>query len=94
MHCLPDGGAGKWRAFTHLAPALQPEGVLFGCTIIADAPLRRQRWLMNVYKRKGIFSNAADTKAVLRRELDERFGQVAIAQVGAVAFFAASKFRG
>jgi SAM-dependent methyltransferase len=89
MHCLPDGGAGKWRAFTYLAPAIKPEGVLFGCTIIADAPLRRQRWLMNVYNRKGIFCNAADTKAVLRTELSERFEQVTITQIGAVAFFAA-----
>lgn len=93
LHCLPDGGAGKWRALTHLAPALQPDGVLFGSTIISDAPLRRQRWLMNVYNRKGIFSNATDTADLLARELEARFGEVVLETVGAVAFFAASKPR-
>ncbi len=91
LHCLPNGGAGKWRAFTHLASALRPEGVIFGSTIVADAPLRRQRWLMNVYNRKGIFCNSTDTLTALRSELDERFEQVTIEQVGAVAFFAARR---
>jgi ubiquinone/menaquinone biosynthesis C-methylase UbiE len=93
LHCLPDGGEGKWRAFTHLAGALQPGGVLFGSTIVADAPLRRQHWLMNLYNRKGIFSNAADTFDVLRAQLEERFRKVVLEQVGAVAFFAAREPR-
>jgi len=93
LHCLPDGGRGKWRAFSYLAPTLQPDGVLFGSTLLADAPLRRQHWLMRAYNRKGIFSNGTDTLAVLRRELDERFEQVTLEQVGAAALFAARKPR-
>ena len=89
LHCLPDGGEGKWRAFSQFAPLLQPAGVLFGSTVVADAPLRRQQWLMHAYNRRGIFSNATDTLDVLRVELQARFERVTLERVGAVAFFSA-----
>lgn len=95
LHCLPDGGEGKWRALTHLAPTLKRDGTLFGSTIVgASAPLARQRWLMNVYNRKGIFSNASDTVDRLRAELSSRFDEVEVEQRGVVALFSARGARG
>lgn len=91
IHCLPSGGAGKWRLFDHLTPTLRPQGTVFGSTILGSpTPLRaRQRALMGLYNRKGIFGNADDSLAMLRSELERRFDQVRIEQVGVVALFSA-----
>jgi SAM-dependent methyltransferase len=91
LHCLPGGGAGKWRVFEHLKPKLAPGGRLFGSTILGspEAPLARQRWLMERYNRRGIFGNASDTAATLRAELASRFSKVEIQQEGVVALFSA-----
>jgi SAM-dependent methyltransferase len=90
FHCLPAGGAGKWRALDHLAPKLAPGGTLFGSTILGRSPpLRRQRWLMRVYNQRGIFDNAGDDIDVLERELVSRFDHVQIEREGVVALFAA-----
>jgi SAM-dependent methyltransferase len=92
FHCLPAGGDGKWRALDHLAPKLAPGGWLFGSTILGDAPpLRRQRWLMNAYNRRGIFDNAQDDLERLRSELAHRFAHVELETEGVVALFAARR---
>ncbi len=89
FHCLPAGGAGKWRALDHLAPKLAPGATLFGSTILgSSAPLLRQRWLMRVYNQRGIFDNALDDIDVLERELTSRFEHVEIEREGVVALFA------
>jgi SAM-dependent methyltransferase len=92
LHCLPAEGAGKWRVFDHLRPKLKPGGVLFGSTILgAPRPgLLRQRWLMGVYNRKGIFGNERDDRATLERELRGRFRDVEISTRGVVALFSAT----
>jgi SAM-dependent methyltransferase len=91
FHCLPAGGAGKWRALDYLGPKLAPGGTLFGSTILGrSAPLLRQRWLMRVYNRSGIFDNSADDIGVLEHELGSRFDHVQIEREGVVALFAVS----
>lgn len=92
LHCLPASGAGKWRCFDYLKPKLKPGGVLFGSTILGqpEPALRRQRWLMGVYNRKGIFGNERDDRATLERELQGRFRHVEISTRGVVALFSAS----
>jgi len=89
IHCLPSGGAGKWRLFDYLAPALRPRGTIFGSTILGSPtpPRARQRALMRLYNRKGIFGNADDSLSTLRAELELRFEQVRVEQVGVVALF-------
>jgi hypothetical protein len=93
LHCLPgsETGPGKWRAFDHLKSKLKPSGVLFGSTILGapEPPLLRQRLLMGVYNRKGIFGNARDDRATLERELRGRFRHVEISTRGVVALFSA-----
>ncbi|HVY31406.1 MAG TPA: class I SAM-dependent methyltransferase [Polyangiaceae bacterium] len=94
LHCLPASvsGPGKWRCFDYLKPKLKPGGVLFGSTILGqpEPALRRQRWLMGVYNRKGIFGNARDDRATLERELQSRFRHVDISTRGVVALFSAT----
>lgn len=92
FHCLPAGGAGKWRALDYLGPKLAPGGTLFGSTILGrSAPLLRQRWLMRVYNRSGIFDNRADDMDALEHELHSRFDDVQIEREGVVALFTAKR---
>jgi ubiquinone/menaquinone biosynthesis C-methylase UbiE len=89
LHCLPDGGAGKWRALEHLAPTLKESGTLFGSTIVSPWPLPHQRWLAGVYNKKGVFSNREDRLGLLKSELEKRFSEVVVNQIGVVVLFAA-----
>jgi SAM-dependent methyltransferase len=92
FHCLPAGGGGKWRALDYLGPKLAPGGTLFGSTILGSSPpLRRQRWLMRVYNRSGIFDNRADDMEALEQELAARFDDVQIEREGVVALFTARR---
>jgi len=95
LHCLPGDMAGKGRALGHLAAVLKPEGVLFGSTVLA-ADVRHNRLgaaLVDVYNRKGIFSNRGDSLAGLRAALDASFTDVSITMRGAVALFSARRPR-
>lgn len=91
MHCLPGGFESKGAAFAHLAPALAPEGVLFGSTILnvgVDHNLFGRK-LVSVYNDKGIFGNASDDLEGLRAALERSFEIVDIEVVGTVALFSA-----
>ena len=46
---------------------------------------------MNLYNRKGIFSNTRDTYADLKAELEKRFVDVRLTRHGAVVVFEAHK---
>jgi SAM-dependent methyltransferase len=91
LHCLPGEIATKAVVFDHLRSALAPGARVFGATILqGDAP---RSWaaqrLMNLYNRKGIFSNARDTRAALEAALAQRFLDVKIEMRGCVALFEA-----
>jgi SAM-dependent methyltransferase len=93
LHCLPGAIAEKAAVFDHLRPALAPGARVFGATILqGDAP---RSWaaqrLMNLYNKKGIFSNAHDTRHALDAALKQRFSDVKIEMRGAVALFEARK---
>ena len=91
LHCLPGAIAEKAVVFDHLRPTLATGARVFGATILqGDVP---RRWaaqkLMNLYNRKGIFSNAGDTRQTLQAALAARFHDVKIEIKGAVALFEA-----
>jgi hypothetical protein len=91
LHCLPGAIGEKAVVFDHLGPALAPGARVFGATILqGDAP---RSWpaqrLMNLYNKKGIFSNARDTRQALEAALKQRFSDVKIEMRGAVALFEA-----
>ena len=91
LHCLPGAIEQKAAVFDHLRPALAPGARVFGATILQGGAPRSwaaQR-LMNLYNRKGIFSNVGDTRESLAAALKSRFADVKIEMRGAVALFEA-----
>ncbi|GLS30824.1 Ubiquinone/menaquinone biosynthesis C-methylase UbiE [Mesorhizobium albiziae] len=92
FHCLPGTIPEKAVAFDHLRPLLAPGARVFGATILQGSVPRSRpaRALMNLYNRKGIFSNAADTVEDLETALGERFSNVKVELRGAVALFEAT----
>jgi SAM-dependent methyltransferase len=95
LHCLPGEMAGKARVFDHLKQHLAEGGVLYGATILGDAAGHKGlgRKLMDVYNKKGIFGNRADTLEGLEQALRQHFVDVELMQHGKVACFRAQQPR-
>jgi len=93
LHCLPGDMADKACVFDHLKQHLADGGVLYGATILGDAAGHNAfgRKLMNVYNKKGIFGNRADTLESLEQALRQHFIDVELKQHGKVACFTARK---
>lgn len=91
LHCLPGAIEAKAAVFDHLRPTLALGARVFGATILqGDAPRSKPaQGLMNLYNKKGIFSNAHDTRQALETALKRRFTGVNIEMRGAVALFEA-----
>lgn len=91
LHCLPGTIERKSVVFDHAAAVMDEGAVLFGATILqGDAP---RSWpaqaLMNLYNRKGVFSNDQDSFQALEAALKARFTKVDLTRIGAVALFEA-----
>ncbi|MEC9403900.1 MAG: class I SAM-dependent methyltransferase [Pseudomonadota bacterium] len=95
LHCLPGTMTEKAVIFDHAVPHLEEGAAVFGSTILqGDGPRSgAARKLMQIYNRKGVFSNEADTQDTLRAELEKRFAEVTIERIGCVALFSARKLR-
>lgn len=91
LHCMPGAIPEKAAVFDHLLPHLEPGARVFGATIMQGSVPRSRaaQTLMNIYNRKGVFSNAADTVEDLDDELRKRFTEVRIEVKGVVALFEA-----
>lgn len=90
LHCLPGSIESKSVAFDHLKALLNPEATIFGATLLQGGVPRNwgaQR-LMDIYNKKGVFSNRADHLDGLTQELRKRFKDVAMEVVGCAALFA------
>lgn len=92
LHCLQGSMHEKLRAIEHASQALKPDGLLHGATILGEGVEHNGfgRYLMSVYNKKGIFSNAADSCEGLRVVLERYFNKVDIHLYGVVAVFTAS----
>jgi ubiquinone/menaquinone biosynthesis C-methylase UbiE len=91
LHCLPGTIPQKAVAFDSIRRVLEPGARLFGATILQGG-IRRSRTaqtLMNLYNRKGAFSNDEDTLQDLDTALRARFAAVKIELKGVVALFEA-----
>ena len=89
FHCLPGDVESKSVVFDHVAALMNPGAVLFGATLLQGGVPRKwiaQR-LMEVYNRKGIFSNERDDLPSLERSLRKRFKDVSVEVVGCAALF-------
>lgn len=95
LHCLPGPMPRKATAIRHLAALLEPDGVLFGATVLGAPELHT--WLSRAALReinhRGIFDNLSDTADALREILGASFEAVDLEVVGSVAVFAAKKSR-
>lgn len=91
LHCVPGDFAYKGRIFDHALTVMAPGAVLFGATIVSQGIKANwfARRLMNLYVRKGIFSNQHDSADALRAELEARFVDVQVEVKGCMALFSA-----
>jgi hypothetical protein len=91
FHTIPGTITEKAIAFDHLKPVLAPGASVFGATILQGSLPRSKaaQALMNVYNKKGIFSNARDNLEDLDAALRQRFVDVRITVKGTVALFEA-----
>ena len=89
LHCIPGSMESKSVAFDHLKALMNPNGVLFGATLLQGGVTRN--WfatrLMTAYNKKGIFANERDHLEGLCRALDQRFRAVSVEVVGCAAVF-------
>jgi SAM-dependent methyltransferase len=95
LHCLPGPPARKAAAVRHVADVLDPQGVLFGATVLGEPRLhtRSGRAALRDLNRRGVFDNLADTEEGLRAMLAAVFAQVSVEVVGSVAVFSATEPR-
>jgi SAM-dependent methyltransferase len=93
LHCLPGPLDAKAAILGHLKHNLQPDGVLFGATILGDEAPHNAfgRKLMKVYNSKGIFGNRGDSQAGFEVHLRAHFGSVQVRREGCVLMFSASQ---
>lgn len=91
LHCLPGSIASKAVVFDHVKDLMNPNAVLFGATLLHGGVSRSwfARLMMDVYNKKGIFSNQQDDLEGLRHELGKRFRDVTVEVVGCAVLFSA-----
>lgn len=89
LHCLPGSMDSKSVAFDHLKALLNPDGVLFGATLVQGGvkPSWLAKRLMTIYNKKGIFTNEQDSVDALTRALKRRFKDVSVEVEGCTAIF-------
>jgi SAM-dependent methyltransferase len=89
LHCLPGDLATKGIVFEHLKAGVDPGGVIFGSTLLAHGVVRSRaaQRLMQLYNRRGIFSNERDSLDALEAALQRHFQRYTLEVVGCVALF-------
>lgn len=92
LHCLQGNMQEKASAIEHASQALSDKGTLHGATILGSGVEHNSfgRYLMNLYNKKGIFSNKYDSLDDLKNVLCRYFEQVNIQEYGVVAVFTAT----
>ncbi|CAN5732254.1 class I SAM-dependent methyltransferase [soil metagenome] len=89
LHCVPGSIETKAVAFDHLKALMNPNAVLFGSTLLQGGVPRNwfAKRLMDIYNKKGIFSNQHDDLDGLNRALRQRLREVSVEVVGCAALF-------
>lgn len=89
LHCLPGSIESKSVVFTHLKALMNPNAVIFGSTLLQGSVQRNwfAKRLMDLYNKKGIFSNQQDNLEGLQRSLNQHFREVSVEVVGCAALF-------
>jgi SAM-dependent methyltransferase len=92
LHCLRGPQPHKAVAIRNVAAVLEPDGVLFGGTVLgtAERHMPQARAVLWAFNRKGDFDNLGDTADGLRQILDESFQTVEVDVIGSTAHFTAT----
>ena len=93
LHCMPGTMEQKGIVFKNLASKLNPEGIIFGSTILNTANYGNffAKKLMSIYNKKGIFSNHEDSVETIETQLKENFTSFKMCIIGHVCLFTAIK---
>jgi len=91
LHCLRGPMDNKAIAIRNVADVLEPDGVLFGVTVLGTAERHtpQARAVLRAFNWHGDFDNLGDTADGLRRILDGSFQTVEVDVVGSIAHFTA-----
>jgi len=95
LHCLRGPMSNKAAAIRNIAAVLEPDGVLFGGTVlgISERHTLQARLVLKAFNKAGDFDNLGDTAEGLRGILEESFQEVEIDVIGSAALFTASRPR-
>ena len=95
LHCLRGPMSNKAVAIRNIAAVLDPDGVLFGGTVLGleEHHTPQARVFLKGANKMGDFDNLGDTEDGLRAILEESFQEVEIEVVGSAAFFTAKRPR-
>ncbi len=90
FHCLPGTFREKAVVLDNIRSLAAPGAKIFGATLLQGNDIPRNlaaKRLMELYNRKGVFTNQGDTLAELRDALVSRFDRVEIQRIGCGALF-------
>jgi SAM-dependent methyltransferase len=95
LHCLPGPQSNKALAVRNVAAVLEPDGVLFGGTVLGlgERHNRRARAVIRAFNLNGAFDNREDTADGLREILEASFQDAKVDVVGSTALFTAIRPR-
>jgi SAM-dependent methyltransferase len=95
LHCLPGPQSNKAVAVRNIADVLEPDGVLFGGTVLGltERHTRAARAVLRGFNRQGAFDNLEDTADGLRDILAASFEDVSVDVAGSAALFTARRPR-
>ena len=95
IHCLPGPSARKTEAIRNVAAVLEPDGVLFGASVLGrSAPhTRLARAFLKMANLRGGFDNLEDSMEHLRSMLERHFEEVEVTEMGSAARFVARRPR-
>ncbi len=89
LHCLPGTMQTKEVVFQNIKPLLNVGGVIFGSTVLGEGVERNifAKYLMNIYNKKGIFTNNYDSLKDLKENLERHFSKTSVSVIGCIALF-------
>jgi SAM-dependent methyltransferase len=92
LHCLRGPMSNKAAAIRNVAAVLEPDGVLFGGTVLGTAEQHtpQARAVLWAFNRRGDFDNLGDTAKELRQILEESLQTVEVDVIGSIAHFTAT----
>jgi SAM-dependent methyltransferase len=91
IHCLPGPAERKAKAVEHIAAVLEPDGVLFGTSVLGTSGHHtpQARLFLKAFNWNGGFDNLDDSESMLADILGASFEEVTVGTIGSAALFSA-----